>query len=255
MPLKYRWCIVPTTPPSGIQQDIEIHDARGRRLRDDSQQHENVGHHDRREQLQKVFDPEVHDPEAPEIGNRKIGSRMGQQPHRVEQRDRQRAVEEQVRQISAALLRSLPRRALDKRIMHHSTSPTTSRTCHSRPRSRYSQPWAPTIGRTPGQPALVAGRFSRQAADDDHDQSRQQQERQEPLPARLAAGDDRGQKDSRGQVRGHDEKQRQLQMPGAGQVIGQVSARDRCRKSRRFRRGSGPWLPQAASARGTARRR
>ena len=71
------------------------------------------------------------------------------------------------------------------------------------------------------QPALVAGRLAGQAADDDDHQRRQQHEGQEPLAARLAPGDQRGQEDAGGQVGGGHEEEGQLQVPGAGQVVGQ----------------------------------
>src|SRR5579875_3405465 len=70
-------------------------------------------------------------------------------------------------------------------------------------------------------PALVTGRFSCQAADHDHDKGGQKQEGEQSLTARLAAGYQRSQEDARRQVRSGDEKQGQLEVPGAREIIRQ----------------------------------
>ena len=100
--------------------------------------------------------------------------------------------------------------------------PTTSRTCQNRPRSRYSHPWAPNTGcASPRSKPVVAGSLARQAADDDDHQRAEQQVGQQPLAARLAAGDQRREEDAGGQVGGGHEEDRQLQVPGRRQVVGQ----------------------------------
>ena len=64
-------------------------------LRDHAEQHEDVGDHDRREQLQEVLDPEVDDPEPPEVGDGEVAPRVGEQADGVEGGDRQRGEEEE----------------------------------------------------------------------------------------------------------------------------------------------------------------
>src|SRR4051812_16544244 len=69
------------------------------------------------------------------------------------------------------------------------------------------------------QPALIAGGFSREAANDDHYQRGEQGNRKWALATGLAAGDQRSQKNAGSKVRRHDKEQSQLQMPCAREVI------------------------------------
>src|SRR5215217_9343121 len=64
------------------------------------QQHEYVGDHDGREELEEILDPEVDDPEAPEVSRREVRFGPGEQPDGVERRDRQRREEEQPRHVA-----------------------------------------------------------------------------------------------------------------------------------------------------------
>src|SRR5262249_57691854 len=69
--------------------------------------------------------------------------------------------------------------------------------------------------------AVVAERLARETADDHDDERDQQQVGEQPLAARLPAGDQGRQKDAPGEEGSGDDEERQLQVPGAGQVVGQ----------------------------------
>jgi hypothetical protein len=68
---------------------------------------------------------------------------------------------------------------------------------------------------------VVAECLARKTADDHDDQSGQQQVGQVPLAARLPAGDEGRQEDAPREEGGRDDEERQLQVPGAAQVVGQ----------------------------------
>ena len=101
--------------------------------------------------------------------------------------------------------------------------PTTSRHIQNLPRSRYSHPWAPkktaVVAESTGP--WIAEVFARHAPDDDHHQRSEQGEREGRLAPRLAAGDQRGEEDAGRQVGRGDEEERQLDVPGPGQVVGE----------------------------------
>ena len=51
------------------QNELEIDRAFGELPRDQADRHQEVGAHRRGEELERLLDPEVHHPPAPEIGN------------------------------------------------------------------------------------------------------------------------------------------------------------------------------------------
>ena len=218
-----------------VQQGVEVDDPGGRLLRHHAQQDEDVGHHDGGEQLQEVLDPQVDDPETPEVGDGEVGVRPVDQAHGVEQRDRQRAVEEQVRQVAPALGGQLAAQAPvedgapQDHAAHQEGLPE--------PAQIEVLPALSTDERfgVVGQPALVAGRLAGHAADDDDDQRRQQQEGQSRWPRGSRPAISGSQEDAGGQVGGGHEEDGQLQVPGAGQVVGQPAGRGPGRRSRRSR--------------------
>ena len=55
-----------------VEDDVEEDDGERDPLAHDAEQHEHVGDHHGREQLEEVLDPEVDDPEAPELGGREV---------------------------------------------------------------------------------------------------------------------------------------------------------------------------------------
>ena len=94
-------------PAGRIQDDVEEDHAQRDALAHHAQQHEDVGHHHRGEQLEEVLDPQMHHPEAPEVGDGEGLLRVAEQADRVEERDRQGAI----RVFPGANLASKPRAA------------------------------------------------------------------------------------------------------------------------------------------------
>ena len=74
-PEKYRWCIVPMTPPNEYRMMSRKIDGQRDLLAHHAEQHEHVGDHHGGEELEEVLDPEVHDPEAPELRDREVRRR------------------------------------------------------------------------------------------------------------------------------------------------------------------------------------
>ena len=68
---------------------------------------------------------------------------------------------------------------------------------------------------------MVTQILAPQAAEDDHRQRAEQHGREQPLAARLAPGDQGGKEDAGGQVGRRDDEDRQLKVPGPGQVVRQ----------------------------------
>ena len=142
-PEKYRWCIVPITPPTEYRMMSRKIDRQRDLLAHDAEQHEHVGDHHRGEELEEVLDPQVHDPEAPELGRREVVAGAGEQPDRVEGRDR---AARRGRTATACCPRCSPRsrpRSPRQSMNTQTNSPIDSRTCQSRARSRYSKPCRP----------------------------------------------------------------------------------------------------------------
>ena len=118
-------------------------------------------------------------------------------------------------------------------------------------------PLRPKNGRMAArQIAVDAQVFAGQAAEDDHRQGRQQDGDSHRLAPRLAPGDQRGQEDPGRQVRRGHEEDGHLEVPGAGQVVGEEPAAGRCRRSRPPRPCNGPSpRPRGSGARTGPRRR
>jgi hypothetical protein len=76
------------TPTERVQMMSEEDHRQRDLLAHHAEQDEHVGHHHRGEQLEEVLHPQVHDPEAPELGDGEVIARSGDQPDGVEGRDR-----------------------------------------------------------------------------------------------------------------------------------------------------------------------
>src|SRR5215218_6930944 len=70
----------------------------------DAEQHEDVGDHHGREELQEVLHPEVDDPEAPEVRRRPVRVGLGEQADGVERGDGKRGEEEEPRHVPLVLV-------------------------------------------------------------------------------------------------------------------------------------------------------
>ena len=66
--------MVPMTPPAEYRMMSMKNDAQCDPLPDHAQEDEHVGCHDGGEQLEEVLDPQVHHPEAPELGDSDMGT-------------------------------------------------------------------------------------------------------------------------------------------------------------------------------------
>jgi hypothetical protein len=82
---------------------VQVDDRQRNALRHHPEQNEHVRDHHGREQLEKVLDPEVHDPEAPEVRRREGGVGPREQADRVERRDRERREEEEPWHVAEVL--------------------------------------------------------------------------------------------------------------------------------------------------------
>ena len=86
-----------------VQDDVEEDDRQRDPLAHHAEQHEHVGDHHGREELEEVLHPQVHDPEAPELGRGEVVARPRDQADGVERRDRARRKEEQPRHVARVL--------------------------------------------------------------------------------------------------------------------------------------------------------
>ena len=75
-------------PADRVEDDVEEDHGQRDPLAHHPEQHEHVGDHHGREQLEEVLHPQVDDPEAPELVDREVLAGAGDQPDRVEGRDR-----------------------------------------------------------------------------------------------------------------------------------------------------------------------
>src|SRR4029450_1036471 len=86
-----------------IEQDVQVDHCQCHLLPDHPEQDEDVGDHDGREELEEVLDPQMHDPEAPEVRGGEVRLRPGEQPDGIECRDRQGREEEEPRHVAHVL--------------------------------------------------------------------------------------------------------------------------------------------------------
>ena len=91
-----------------VEDDVEEDHRQRDPLAHDPEQHEHVGDHRGREQLEEVLDPEVDDPEAPELGRREVVARARDQPDRVEGQDRAGGEEEEPGHVAGVFARKTP---------------------------------------------------------------------------------------------------------------------------------------------------
>ena len=89
-----------------VEDDVEEDHRQRDLLPHHPEQHEHVGDHHGREQLEEVLHPQVDDPEAPELVDREVLAGLGDQADRVEGRDRERGHEEQPGHVARVLARA-----------------------------------------------------------------------------------------------------------------------------------------------------
>lgn len=86
--------MVPITPPREYKNDIQIDDPQCRGLTDNSEQDKHVGNDHRGKQLEKIFDPKMHDPKAPEVIDYETFMRAYKQPYGVEGGNRESSIKQ-----------------------------------------------------------------------------------------------------------------------------------------------------------------
>ena len=189
---------------------------------DDAEQNEDVGDEDRGEEFEEVLDPEMDDPETPEIGSGEVISGVSQQADSVKGRDRQRGEEEEPRQIASRF----------------GTEPAAKSTIEDGNPEEESDdekdlPQAPEVEilealiaePTADGASLHSGEFSEKTADNHDDERTEQGIGKRFLAARLVPRDHRDQKNARGKVGGGDPEDGELKVPGADNVIGEQAAK------------------------------
>ena len=117
-----------------VERDLLAHHA---------EQHEHVGDHHRGEQLEEVLDPQVHDPEAPELGDREVVAGAGEQARRRRTPGSRSAARKNSHGMLPRCSLASRRRRTRQSMNTQTNSPTESSTCQSRARSRYSKPCSP----------------------------------------------------------------------------------------------------------------
>ena len=86
-----------------VEDDVEEDDRERDALPDDTEQDEHVRDHHGREQLEKILDPEVDDPEAPELDRGEVVAGACDQPDRIERGNRAGGQEEEPRHVPHVL--------------------------------------------------------------------------------------------------------------------------------------------------------
>ena len=202
-----------------VQDDVEEHDRERDPLAHHAEQHEHVGDHHRREELEEVLDPQVHDPEAPELGGREVVAGAGDQADGVEGGDRAGGQEEQPRHVARVLGRQAP-----------AQNPPEHEDPHEQADRQQDLPQASEVEvlePLKAEPvrggvlehAVHAEVGADQRPEHDHGERAQQREGQLALVLGLAPGDHRRQEDAGRDERGGHPEQRELDVPGAQQVV------------------------------------
>ena len=205
----------PDDATGGVQDDVHEDDAQRDPLPDDAQEDEHVGDHDGGEQLEEVLDPQVHHPEAPELGDGDMGTGAGHHPHGVEGRDRQRGEHEQPGHVGHVLVAQAPAHGAPD-----DEHPDEQGHGEQDLEDKGQVEVLPLLGeQRPLGPAqtVLAGPLG-QAGQNDDDRGRDEQgPYQDVLPPRLAPGDERRQEQAGREQPDGGPEQGELDVPGAGQ--------------------------------------
>ena len=204
----------------GVQDDVQQDDLDGDLAAHHAEHHEQVGHHHGGEQLQEVLHPQVHHPEAPELRDGQVGLVGGQQAHRVEGGDGQGRVGEQPGHVELRL------GAQPRADRPEDDDEPQEQADHQQHLEHARQVEVlPLLGEERGvlRPfgAVDADRGAAEHAHDHQGDRAEQAVGQQVLPLGFSSGDDRRQEDRGRQERRGRPQQRQLHVPGAGQVEGE----------------------------------
>ena len=226
------------------QRDLLAHHA---------EQHEHVGDHHRREQLEEVLDPQVDDPEAPELGDGEVVAGARDQADGVEGRDR---AARRGRTATACCPRCSPAQPPAQDAPEHEHP-------HEQPDRQQHLPeprevevlealQAEPVRRRVLEHAVDAEVGADQRAEHDDGQRAEQREGELALVLGLAPGDHRREEDPGRHERRRDPEERELDVPGAHQVVREDLREVEAEEARRSRRGSAARRRRRASGSGTA---
>ena len=214
-----------------VQDDVEEDDGERDLLAHHAEQDEHVGDHHRGEELQEVLDPQVHDPEAPELGGGEVVAGAGDQPDGVERRDRARRQEEQPRHVARMLAGQAPAQDAPQ---HEHPEEEPDREQHLPQASEVEVLEALQAEPVRGgvlEHAVHAEVGADQRAEDDDGERAEQREGELALVLGLAPGDHRRQEDAGRDERGRHPEQRELDVPGAhAGCTGRPAARSKPKK-------------------------
>ena len=214
------------TPPERVQDDVQEDHGEGDLLAHHPEQHEHVGHHHRREQLEEVLHPEVDDPEAPELVDGEVLACLGDQADGVEGRDGERRHEEQPGHVGRVLAAQPGAQDAPEHEQPDEEPYGEQDLPDAREVEVLEALQAEPVRRRVAERAVNAQEGADQRSEDHHRERSEQHEGELALAARLAAGDHRREEDACGDERGGDPEDRELHVPGAHQVeredLGQV---------------------------------
>ena len=216
-------------PADRVKEDVEEDDRERNPLAHDPEQDEDVSHHHRGEELEEILDPEVDDPEAPEIGDREAVARARDQADRIEGRDRERCEEKQPRQIALVFaLEATAQAAEDQR--RPEEEPDHQQHLPEAAEVEVLEPLDAKDRAVVAEPAVDAAELADQAAEDDDRECREQPVGEPVLAPRLAPRDHWREEDPSRKERGRDEEDCELDVEGASEVerqqLGQIDAEE-----------------------------
>ena len=198
-----------------VEDDVQEDDAERDLLPHHAEQHEDVRHHDGREQFEEVLDPQVHDPEAPELRDRDVGARAGHHAHRVEGRNRQGGEHEQPRHVGDVLVVQARAHGAPDDEDPHEQGP-----CEQDLEDERQVEILPLLreqGALGPAQTVLAGGLGQAGQHDDGGRSDQEDPHQDVLPPGLAPRDEGREEQTRSQQAQSGPEQGELNVPGARQ--------------------------------------
>ena len=175
-------------PAAEIEQRVKIDDARRRRAGDDPELVEDDRDRAGHEQLEKVLDPEMDDPESPQVDDGEVRRGVVKERGHVKDRDRDRGGDEQRGEL-ARFVAAQPR--CDRAVQEHDPQHQTGRE-HHLPRASEVEVFPSLVAEPapqPPQPLMHSGEFAKQAPNDDQHERDEQHVYPQGLRARLLASD------------------------------------------------------------------
>ena len=204
-----------------VEADVEQDHRQGDLLAHHPEQHEHVGHHHGREQLEEVLHPEVDDPEAPELVDREVLAGLRDQADRVEGRNGKRGHEEEPGHVARVLAAQTRAQHPPEHEHPDEQAEREQHLPHACQIEVLEALQAEPVRGCVTQQSVHAQERADQGAEHHHRESPEQHEGELALTARLAPGDHRREEDTRRHERRRDPEDGELHVPGAHQVEGE----------------------------------